>query len=380
MKLRKLIALLLAVALMATLVTSCAKKDPAAPDATPATDGDSTEFNGDIDFIAAYEAYKPTDVMMTVGGSDVTWDLLYYFLAMAIDEVTQMMGGIAPDLSVEDSTEEGTINFKEQILTRALDGVMTYKAIEYGAAQFGATLTDDDLAAVALNRQFAEDEFGGAEAFSAELLNYGMSEEVYMYLTSIGYLYDNTVAAIYGANGADITDADVAAASTDADWLMAKHILFLITDMMEPAEVVEIVDRANGVLDDISAFEGNDFDMYFTSLIKEHGEDPGAEMSPEGYLFSANEMVPEFEQGTRDLEIGGVSGLIQTSYGYHIIYRLPVNYDAVPMRWRQQNYNYTLRMDTAFTKFQDDIEAWKLEMAVENTATYDALDIAKVFK
>jgi len=381
MKIRRLLALILAVALIATVMTSCKKKDP-----DLAVDGDgmlAPTFegtpDGTIDFDAAYAAYKPGDVMMTAGGSDVTWDLLYYFLASAIDEVTYMTGS-APDLSIKDDTEAGTIGFRDQIISRALDGVLTYKTIEYGAQISNAAISDDDKASIALERQLAEDQYGGSDAFSAELKEYRMSDAVYLYLTTIGYLYDNAVAARYGERSALISDADVEEMYADADWLMAKHILLLTTDYMTPEEVVAVVDKGNDILAQLDAFEGEDFDAYFSSLMEEHGEDPGAVASPGGYLFTSGDMVPEFEQGTRDLEIGEFSGLIQTSYGYHIIYRLPIDFDAVPSSWQRQGYNYSLRTAVALEKFAADVEDWRIEMPVEYTDLYNNLDIAKVFK
>jgi parvulin-like peptidyl-prolyl isomerase len=53
-------------------------------------------------------------------------------------------------------------------------------------------------------------------------------------------------------------------------------------------------------------------------------EDPGVASYPDGYLFQSGEMVAEFEDATAALEIGQVSGIVETTYGYHIIYRIPI--------------------------------------------------------
>lgn len=379
MKLRRLLAIILTVALLAAVMTSCKKDDGAAPEGDGnVTTGTTGTFDGEIDFDAAYAAYKPGDVMMKAGDSDVTWDLLYYFLASAIDEVTYMTGE-APDFSIDEDTETGTIGYREQVISRALDGVLTYKTIEYGAALSGAEISADDRAAIALDRQLAEEQFGGKDAFSDELKAYRMSDEVYLYLTTIGYLYDNTVAANYGLNAEEIPNSAVEEMYADADWLMAKHILLMTTDYMTPEEIVAVVDTGKDILAMLDAYTGEDFDAYFSSLVEQYGEDPGAVASPNGYLFTAGDMVPEFEQGTRDLEIGGYSDMIQTSYGYHIIYRLPVDFDAVPSSWQRQGYNYTLRNAVALELFATDVEEWRIEMPVEYTDLYENLDLAAIF-
>jgi len=71
------------------------------------------------------------------------------------------------------------------------------------------------------------------------------------------------------------------------------------------------------------AVAGEDFD----TLMATYSEDPGLEMFPGGYTFSAGQMVPEFEHGTIALEIGEISEPIRSFHGYHIIQRVPPNPD-----------------------------------------------------
>ena len=57
----------------------------------------------------------------------------------------------------------------------------------------------------------------------------------------------------------------------------------------------------------------------FTTLRATYCEDPG--QPPDGYFFVEGAMVPEFFDATMALEIGGMSGLVRSHFGYHIILR-----------------------------------------------------------
>ena len=80
------------------------------------------------------------------------------------------------------------------------------------------------------------------------------------------------------------------------------------------------------------AQSGEDFD----TLIEEYGEDPGMSQSPQGYYLDANGQTPdgssfvtEYTEASKSLEIGEISGLVESSYGYHIIKRLPLDMEYI---------------------------------------------------
>ena len=66
----------------------------------------------------------------------------------------------------------------------------------------------------------------------------------------------------------------------------------------------------------------------FDALMKEHNIDPGA--TEDGYTFTKGEMVPEFEEAAFALsENTYTKEPVKTDYGYHIIYRTPVDEAAI---------------------------------------------------
>jgi len=61
---------------------------------------------------------------------------------------------------------------------------------------------------------------------------------------------------------------------------------------------------------------GEDFDELLATYSDDHGMPTG------GYAFIEGAMVTEFFEATRNLEIGEISGLVPTDFGFHIIKRI----------------------------------------------------------
>ena len=86
--------------------------------------------------------------------------------------------------------------------------------------------------------------------------------------------------------------------------------------------------RAQAVLDRIN--NGEDFD----AVMKEANEDSGEPDT--GYTFGEGEMDEAFEKASFELGLGDVSGLVKSTYGYHIIKRIPGMYE-LQAYWRAQD-------------------------------------------
>ena len=108
----------------------------------------------------------------------------------------------------------------------------------------------------------------------------------------------------------------------DKAFIKAQHILKLTQDQstgeaFADDKKAEVKKSAEALLAEIKG--GADF----AALMASESEDPGSAQQPEGYIFTEGEMVQEFYEGAKALKEGEVSEIVETSYGYHIIKRVP---------------------------------------------------------
>lgn len=138
---------------------------------------------------------------------------------------------------------------------------------------------------------------------------------------------------------AKVTDEEIKAYVTE-NYASAKHILVATTDDQGNKLEGEAFEEKKALADSLyqRAIAGEDFD----ALIKEYGEDPGMEASPEGYTFGPGEMVEEFYQGTLALSDNQIGEPVETSYGYHIIMRLPLALTDEEIAENRDTYAYAI--------------------------------------
>lgn len=134
-----------------------------------------------------------------------------------------------------------------------------------------------------------------------------MGEQGQTYFITYVYTMANTAAI----DSAAPADPQAAYATWQSQTYKAKHIL--VTEEKGGKDTADM-------LYEVLKGDPNQFDPLLTI----YGEDPGMEANPGGYLFGPGDMVPEFEEGTKALQPGQIGQPVQSSYGWHIILRLPL--------------------------------------------------------
>lgn len=274
----------------------------------------------------------PDAIVASVNGMPVPADLYFYFLCYEgaeIDSMLQYYMGSSVDWDMELS-EGRTI--REIAKEGALALAQQQLGIEAMAKQYGVTLSGTELDALAAIREQTVEAVGGEEAYLAEIDKMGLREETYDRLLSSSYLY-GSLGSLYATPGSALY-ADTAALmryAAEQGYITADHILIKTVDnQMQPLDDETIAAQkalAEDILSQLKAGDGS-YEA-FAALADQYSEDPGRLTNLEGYTFTAGEMVEEFDTAARALAEGETSGIVESAYGYHIIYRLSLSNTVV---------------------------------------------------
>ena len=359
--------------------------DPETPD--DAGQPDVPAGPGEIDYEAIYALHDPEDVVFTVEGQDVTWQLYFYMLYTQAQNVSSYLENMAYyglELSWEDEYAEG-MTFADLAADTAEQTLARLCAIRSFAQENDIELSEENQAALAEQIQGDKESLCGEgateEDFAAYLADMYLTPELYLWLNETGYLYQESYIQLYGDAG-ELYDEEAAMAwLTDNDYLSATHILLMTIDPVTGAslseeETLEKLNRAEAVAAELQAIEDTEELLArFAALKEELCEDTGKVAYPDGYTFTPGTMVTEFEDTVNALGDYQVSDVVETGYGYHIIMRLPLSVDAAieyssdgvaPLTARslasseEFNARFQAKFDAVKVEYNPDFQAVKL--------------------
>lgn len=318
---KKIISVFLAVLM---LVTVCACSQNQTPD-TPAS-GIYYEITN----------IHPQQTVLTVDGNEVPMELFCYWASYHSDSLYSnllmgyTMGALYEDcfdeetgnlLSDASPEELGGMTLGEYVNAQTISTIQLYAAVENMCQELGVSLTEEQTAEMEAAAAASIEKLGGEEAFQQMLAEMGISRESYDRLTRDGYLFNNLVALVtQEGSPLYLDDADCEQYRVYADHILLATVDPLTGEAYSEEKQLEQLGRARELLGKLEAVAGEERIQLFTELAEEYGED-GGRITNTGYVFGTGEMVQEFEDAAFALKAGEVSGIVESSYGYHIILR-----------------------------------------------------------
>ncbi len=222
---------------------------------------------------------------MTVDGFEVSQELYRYYYQSAAAEY-----------------EEDTAASEARELLRAHVAVIRF------AEKYGVSLSEAEKKAVESQIQSAKNR---NDDFAEQLAEQHLTERLYRELCLHDALREKLMThlhtEVYAVDEEQMRDI------IENEFICARHLFFENT-----AQGADLA--AQAAAEKLS--DGADFDALFIEYM-------GQDYSEEPYLFGKGYMVEEFDAAARALAVGQVSGVVQTAYGWHIIHRLPLDWDDI---------------------------------------------------
>ena len=406
MKRNTILSLLLCAAL---LLTGCGagKTEPAAspaPTAAPETDAEATaapetgaeataapvtpDVNAQTQAIAdtlmaVRETFDPAAVICTVDGYEVTWGMYYYFLAGDLEEMAYYTGALPGNFDEPLSDE---LSYGEYFKNSALAQCKYYAVAQTRAAALGAGTTPEQEQAIAEYWDRVVEDNGGQEAVEQALRESCLDKETFLTFLRSNDALTNIMAMTYGLAGEKLTDQQVAEWAAEKGYARTKHILYYFYDdqgqpLDEAGKAAQLA-RAEATLAELQALAGDPaaLEARFDAVMAADSGDPGAEAFPEGYTFPAHTMYEVFEEAAFALEEYGLSEIVESQSGYHIILRLPLLPEGHTLDQNANTGAYmTLRESAANDLFSTELAGWIRDAQVVWTPGFEDLDLNELF-
>lgn len=345
---------------------------------------------------SGFNTYPAETVVGTVNGRDVTWMEYFYWLNYYTDYVQQFAAQYGVVLDGWDANDLSSTETNAQVvLANAQRDTIQDQAILSEMESRGIELSETDQETLqSVLEQNAdsvtgdgdgtatEDEISAFEAYLLAELN--VDRAFFDEMNTISLLADEGFIDEYGMDGEKMADEDVLSYADANGMMSAKHILIATVDTstmeaLSDEEITEKTQRAEDLLAQLQAETDPTAQAeLFDELCAEYTEDTGFEYYPDGYVFVEGQMVSEFEDAVKAMEVGQLSELVESDYGYHIIMRIPVDPDAI-IGTNSNGEESTLRFVAAYQTYLNEMQNWIDDAEVVWYEGFEEPDLAAIF-
>ena len=327
-----------------------------------------------VDYDAMRASHEPDEIVAACNGRDVRWDEYFYWASYNATQVENYINTMATyglSVSWDDPwSQDSAETYAEFVTANAEEQIKQVNSVEDFAAENNVVLSDEILAEMDEQLKSTIASVCGEDATEEEFNEYldqaYLTRELYDRMNRMNYLYQQGYTQLYGETGELIDDAAAIAYLEDNGYVSANHILLMTVDSatgeaLDEETIAAQEEKAKEIAAELQAIEDPQLLLTrFAELKEEYCEDTGKVTYPDGYTFTPGTMVTEFEDACNALEEYQVSDPVLTSYGYHVIIRLPFDpdrvveysYEGTPLTARSlaANAEYASRMDAQHEK------------------------------
>jgi len=257
------------------------------------------------------------DVAVTINGIDITESQIDEKIAPQMERMANQPGRKMPPSLLEQS--------RSQLKQRIIEDMIVETLLDEKVKENNIVITEEDVTNQ-INKMLAQGKMSSLDDLKALLeargTNYDQWKEQMQFPRRLAYQrlmeaqFDDQV---------NITEEDAQKYYSEnikqfeqPEQVRASHIL-IKPDLSDPNTDPNLAKaaakaRAEVFLEQIKA--GSDFEQ----LAKENSDDPGsAQNGGDLNFFGKGQMIPPFEKAAFELEVGQISDVVETRYGYHII-------------------------------------------------------------
>lgn len=348
----------------------------------------------ELDYDKLYALHDPDEAVMELGGKEITWGDYFYCLYSQASRIsntlTQMAMYYGSSASWDDPvSEEGGETVADLAVSNSIEMLKQQVAIEQIAEDSGAALTPEEETELAEQVDALLKQAVGEDATEEEIDEFirsrYLTRERFDEINRLSALFTHIFNEKYGENGEKVSDETVVKYLEDKDYLAANHILFMTIDpntreALDESAIAEKKALAEKTLEELNAIEDEQERIAaFARLKAELCEDTGKEAYPDGYLFTPGTMVSEFEDAAKALDEYAISDIVESSYGYHIIMRLPLDPDMAVEK-NSDGSDVTARLLAADAEYDSAIQECMDAMTVEYLNGYEAPKLGEYVK
>jgi len=263
---------------------------------------------------APVTAKSGSDVLVTVNGVDITQKQLDDLLKPHLDRLAKQAAKVPPAF-----LEQQMKLIKDQ----ALQGMITMQLIDEEVKKANIVVTDNEVTSEITRMAALQKPPVTLEELKATMEAYGASYEELKNQIQTTLGLQKLVAQKY-PDEVKVTEDDAKASYEQnkarydvPEQVRASHIL-IKPDLSDPnSDPNQAKAAAKAKAEDLlkKVKEGGDF----AALAKENSACPSAARGGDLDFFRRGQMVPAFDKAAFELEVGKISDVVETQFGFHII-------------------------------------------------------------